>query len=701
MTESCIPSTAMRQALESGDWDRVEELWLEALDGPTINHGELLEVRRLLWKEGKKTLALTLLELLAESLEVAENHRGALAALKELIRLKKSHSKEDMDRLENSFTRSRSDSPSLREILERHELQASRRPLETIAQMESWLDHDLGTPVEVMGQGVGRVVDLNLELQNVKVDIGTRRPVSVPFGAVSRYLRILPEGDFLRRKVEAPDELATFVMESPGDALVQILDSVGDDTDVAAIKAALENLLPASKWNTWWAKARKHPRVLSSGSGSRLRYSLSGSAESAAETLLDELTEAPPRDRLSVARRLASRGEEAGLAASRFLADSLPELERTNPGLAWETAGILAGLPDGKATAVESRARVVAVAEPLHLLSGITDRAARIEALETIRETRAEVWVTSWGEWLLHEENSGILSMIVGELDGAGGTETLESSLEAIFRNHNAHPAQFVWAAERMTEEDAPPSLHRRMTPSLLEKLPDTLTRKEFSAVRARAKALLDGGQVAIRLLLEAASPQQAERFSQRINRIGIIEPQRVRLIEQAVQQGQGAREEEEAPIFAATPTAIEAKRRELKQLLEVEIPKTLKGINAAAAEGDLRENFEYHMLRDRQELQSAQAAKIQQDLGIVRELQPKSADTSKVNIGTVVHLVAQDGRELPSITILGPWDADVDRRIFASETELAKGLLGHEVGEEVEVEGERATISDISAWAG
>ena len=46
---------------------------------------------------------------------------------------------------------------------------------------------------------------------------------------------------------------------------------------------------------------------------------------------------------------------------------------------------------------------------------------------------------------------------------------------------------------------------------------------------------------------------------------------------------------------------AVEAKREELRTLLEVDIPKTLKGINAAAAEGDLRENFEYHMLRDRQ----------------------------------------------------------------------------------------------------
>ena len=129
---------------------------------------------------------------------------------------------------------------------------------------------------------------------------------------------------------------------------------------------------------------------------------------------------------------------------------------------------------------------------------------------------------------------------------------------------------------------------------------------------------------------------------------------------------------------YQATSLSLsEAKRAELKQLLEVEIPKTLKGINAAAAEGDLSENFEYHMLRDRQELQSARAAMLQAELAQVRILEPGSANTSQVNIGTMVHLADSTGTELPPITILGDWDADIDRRIFAAGSELAQGLPG------------------------
>ena len=61
--------TAFAEAIETGDWDRVEELWLEALDESPIPTAELFEVRRLIWKDGRKNLARTLLELLADTLE--------------------------------------------------------------------------------------------------------------------------------------------------------------------------------------------------------------------------------------------------------------------------------------------------------------------------------------------------------------------------------------------------------------------------------------------------------------------------------------------------------------------------------------------------------------------------------------------------------------------------------------------------------
>ena len=62
----------------------------------------------------------------------------------------------------------------------------------------------------------------------------------------------------------------------------------GGDVDVASIKTALDGVIDSKSWTSWWGKARKHPRVLTSGTGSRLRYSVSDSAEDAADLLLTD-----------------------------------------------------------------------------------------------------------------------------------------------------------------------------------------------------------------------------------------------------------------------------------------------------------------------------------------------------------------------------------------------------------------------------
>jgi transcription elongation factor GreA len=440
---------------------------------------------------------------------------------------------------------------------------------------------------------------------------------------------------------------------------------------------------------------------VTSGSGSRLRYSVGSSAEEATETLFDEFRGADPRRRLAIVRRLSGRGTKIATQVAELLLESLHELESADPGLAWEIAGALVPMPGGAEPAADCRMRLINESPPLQLLTGIHDRSEREAALEALRSTHAESWPEIWSDWLLHEPNQALLDTIAQELDKTGEQDSLDAALEAVFRNHLQHAAQFIWACEAMTAPEAPEPLRRRMTPSLLEKLPDTFTRSEFGSLRGRAKALLDGGAVAVRLVLERVTQQQTDRFVQRVSRISSIEPQRTKVLEQAATQIRGMPSEPEEPPFVAATVAVESKRAELKQLLEVEIPKTLKGINAAASEGDLRENFEYHMLRDRQELLSARAAKLQQDLARVRVLEPGSADTSRVNVGTVICFDGSNDDAPEPITILGAWDADVENRIYSNASGLAQKLIGRRVGDEVELEGRSARISEITAWTG
>lgn len=365
MLEPAPVLAALEAAISGQNWERLEELWLEALEEATTVGHDLLAIPLRLAEAGNRGLARTLLDLLAEAHEAVEDHQGALTVLRELVRLaEKRPAPELVARLERALTSARAGSPSLESILGKYQLTSSRRPLDTLEAVERWLEFELGTVVEVTGQGVGRVNDLNLGLENIRVEIPGGRPVSVPFGAVPRYLRRLEPGDFRHRKVDDPEGLRRFVAQDPGAALVELLQSLGEPADASAIKGVLEGLLPADQWTSWWGRARKHPRVLSSGTGSRLRYRVSDSAESATDVLLEELRAATPRDRLLVARRLAPRGDEATAATARFLAAQLEELESSDPGLAWEIAGLIREMPGGADAGNASRRRLIDAAPP-------------------------------------------------------------------------------------------------------------------------------------------------------------------------------------------------------------------------------------------------------------------------------------------------------------------------------------------------
>ena len=153
MTENIEIRPDFAEALTTENWDRVEELWLEALEESSIPTTELFEVRRLIWKAGKKNLARTLLDLLAESLEGSGGEADALDALRELTRLaEKKPSPELLERLVRGLKNARTDSPSLAAVLEHHPIVTARRPLEELEVAKCWLDHDLGTVVEVVGK---------------------------------------------------------------------------------------------------------------------------------------------------------------------------------------------------------------------------------------------------------------------------------------------------------------------------------------------------------------------------------------------------------------------------------------------------------------------------------------------------------------------------------------------------------------------
>src|SRR4029078_13134397 len=97
-------------------------------------------------------------------------------------------------------------------------------------------------------------------------------------------------------------------------------------------------------------------------------------------------------------------------------------------------------------------------------------------------------------------------------------------------------------------------------------------------------------------------------------------------------------RQESEVALYA-TPASIEARRIELKRLLEEEIPANRKAIEEARAMGDLRENFEYKSARQPHEYLASRASGLDRDLRRARPIDATTVDPSAARVGTKLRL--------------------------------------------------------------
>ena len=132
------------------------------------------------------------------------------------------------------------------------------------------------------------------------------------------------------------------------------------------------------------------------------------------------------------------------------------------------------------------------------------------------------------------------------------------------------------------------------------------------------------------------------------------------------------------------TPEGLEQVRREHAELVSVWRPQIASKIKAARELGDLSENFEYHAAKNEQGMKEARIRELE---AIIKNhvLIEDTREAGVVSMGSTVRF-QEDGEEEESYRIVGPAEADPSSRKISYESALGKALMGHRVGDEVDV---------------
>jgi transcription elongation factor GreA len=132
------------------------------------------------------------------------------------------------------------------------------------------------------------------------------------------------------------------------------------------------------------------------------------------------------------------------------------------------------------------------------------------------------------------------------------------------------------------------------------------------------------------------------------------------------------------------TPEGLETVRKELDQLVRVRRPAIVAKIKAAREFGDLSENFEYHAAKNEQGFMEARVKELE---AIIKNhvLIEHAKSSGVVTMGSTVRFQEGDESE-ETYRIVGPAEADPKAGTVSYESALGKALIGHRVGDDVDV---------------
>lgn len=141
------------------------------------------------------------------------------------------------------------------------------------------------------------------------------------------------------------------------------------------------------------------------------------------------------------------------------------------------------------------------------------------------------------------------------------------------------------------------------------------------------------------------------------------------------------------AKQITLTDEGLKKLEAELENLKTVKRKEIAEKIKVALSFGDLSENSEYDEAKNEQAFIEARIAEIEAMLKIVKVLDESELSTEHVAVGSKVRLKDMEFGDEEEYQIVGSTEADPNAGRISDESPIGKAILGHKVGDIVEVE--------------
>ncbi|MEO0092570.1 MAG: GreA/GreB family elongation factor [candidate division WOR-3 bacterium] len=523
------------------------------------------------------------------------------------------------------------------------------QPLDLVlSALNKLIKFESGTPIYSSRYGYGEIKKVDFLLDTVTIEFYDRAPITIPLEQAIKSLQILSQDNFFVLRAKKPEQLKILIRESP-EVLQTIIerDVLSQDSKSFTENEPLNNRISLSK---------DIAKLTSELKPSFIKQLLKG--------YIDDIDIEYFISRIKKKKKLSTS----------------PSIESTkqdsciNEELIIDIEGLSSD-------------------EIVQHLSQTSGQNIKTDLLKEIMAKRSDGSAILM-KLFLSQKNKRILQSIYNILNENERRELINK----IDTEYKTYPEHFLWLTDLKTKEKNYPYNPLSDLVRFLDIATNVMTKQHASSVR---KKIVASEYVLIRNALAEIEPVLAVDLWTKLNRINNLYPEELDMIKSLFQQKFPQLFQEKEDYIYNTKSAINNKEQELKRLISEELPNCANEVARALSFGDLSENYEYKAALEKQRRLMNKVTQMQKDLAKSRPIDFTTIDTSRVNIGTSVKLLALDSSQQQNIltyTILGPWDSDLSKGIISYLAPFAQTLLGKAVGDEIiDEQGKSYRIIEIS----
>jgi transcription elongation factor GreA len=519
-------------------------------------------------------------------------------------------------------------------------------------------------------------------------------------------MEVLPAKHLLVRKETDTQKINELIADNPAQLLIETLQAYPNNAATAIeIEIVLAQVLGEEKFKKWWAAAKKliakDARIQVPVKKTEC-YLIRETPVSAEDELVEQFTNTrSARRRILLAEELVDGSDKAtsqkdlasvlaGLATSVQESNQLDAAERLYGAAIRDDLAKLVGsetaYEPSQASLIANQRDLPEIAEkvPVHFQSRFLELILATHPIET-RDIVFGLLKVSQGKF-----TTECINFLVEQ----GYSDDLAATLTRWQTEQNLRAPVLLWIVKNRHSKKFAKLLNDLITPRLLSAVFFAIDYEALQAASARRIPLADilsEDTDLIADLLSTADPETARDLANTLMlNQGFEELTKKSLLARfikifpKIQSLVAADAESKEEQLLVSRASYEAKRAEYESIVSKEIPENSKAIATAREHGDLKENSEYKMAKQDQQVLMGKKTLLEKDLGRARITDFKEASTEQVSVGSVVTVRAGSGQT--TYTLLGVWDGNPDKNILSYKTPMGAALLGKKVGDTVKV---------------